>query len=64
MSDIYTVICEWDIGQEGQFFSTTSNALEFVESAWNDLDMEEEVGYSIDQAMENGLLLITDVELN
>lgn len=58
MNQIYSIWCEWDIGQEGNFFENEQEALDFGYHLWQSLNMDEEVGKTLNQAIDDGLFSI------
>jgi len=64
MKKIYSIWCEWDIGEEGNFFTTEQKAIDFAKELWQFQNMEEEVEYTFDEAIQNGLLSINKIHLD
>lgn len=58
MKNIYSIWCEWDIGQEDNFFENEQEALDFGYHLWQTQNMEEEVGKTLNQAIDEGLFWI------
>lgn len=63
MKFIYTISCEWDIGQDGNYFQSEQEALDSGIQSWNDQNMDEEVDMTLAEAMENGLFTIEEKRL-
>lgn len=64
MSKVYSIWCEWDIGQEGNFFDNEQEALDFGSQLWQDQNMDEEVDMTLNQAIDEGLFSINVGNLN
>lgn len=63
MSKIYSIWCEWDIGQEGNFFDNEQEAFDFGAKLWDTQTMDEEVGMTLAEAVENGLFSVEEANL-
>lgn len=58
MKQIYSIWCEWDIGQEGNVFESEQEALDFGLQLWKDQNMYEQIESTLDQAIDIGLFSI------
>jgi hypothetical protein len=55
---LYTIWCEWDIGQIGKIFTTRDEAMKWLTDAW----MPGELG-ELQEAFDDGLVKIEELEV-
>lgn len=61
---VYTIDCEWDIGQENSVFDCNIKAYKFAEEMLNREDVLDSIGYeSIDDVVNDGMLIINKIKV-